>query len=276
MPPASSRAAARASFFEALAGVGLEGPLRARATQHRDEAEALSALGVVVSEGRDELTRLQAITSAARVADSALQRLGRATLDAGLDIAPVQHRRDEATGLRTLEAELRSLQADRGFVARARTKGRRIRLAGKIEALQRREAGADLALGRQLVDEGWLEAARAPSTADAVDAVQAGLPAEASALAALRSRLRDELGLPTLPTALDLRPLLSRTRASEGAAREAAEGAETEAIEAVLARRHSLSPDLQALADALIAARADEHEGQRKALEAQLAAIEEF
>lgn len=272
--PASSRALARAALVAALSDADLEVSLRSRAAARREEAEALSVLGASVAAARDELTRLQVISASSEVAESALQRLGRAVLDAGVSIGPVRQRRQDVEGLQTLEAELAALKAERGLVGRARTKARRVRLAGKIADRQREEAGADAALGRTLVAEGWLEAARSPDADDAIDAVLAALPPEASELAALRRRLQGELSLATLPTALDLRPLLSRTRASESAAREAAEGAETEAIEAAIARRSALPPAIGALVDALQLARAAEHEEQRGALEAQLAAIE--
>jgi hypothetical protein len=255
MPPATSRAVARAAFLDALAAAGLEPELRARAVERRAEAERLAARGARVAEARDELARRQALAAEAALPSASTAALGRAVLRAGIDVLPAREAHQAARERADLERELAGLAADRGLVARARTKPRRLRIAARIDALR-----ADC---------------RHPDTDAALDAVRAALPPDVAALGALRAALQLELELAAPPTALDLRPLLSRTRAEEGAAREAADGAETEAIEAALARRGSLPAPLRAAADALLAARAAEHEAQRQALEAQLAAIEE-
>jgi hypothetical protein len=275
MPPATSRAVARAAFLDALAAAGLEPELRARAVERRAEAERLAARGARVAEARDELARRQALAAEAALPSASTAALGRAVLRAGIDVLPAREAHQAARERADLERELAGLAADRGLVARARTKPRRLRIAARIDALRAGQGALEAALGRTLVAGGWLDDCRHPDTDAALDAVRAALPPDVAALGALRAALQLELELAAPPTALDLRPLLSRTRAEEGAAREAADGAETEAIEAALARRGSLPAPLRAAADALLAARAAEHEAQRQALEAQLAAIEE-
>ncbi len=275
MPAAAARALARSAFLTALTEEGLEPDLRAQALHSRAEGQRLAALGARVAAARDELSRLQAQLAATTLADAVLGALGRAARTGDDDLPPIRACRADRQRHAELADELERLRADRSLVARARTKIRRRRLQAELDASQAGEAAADRALGRLLVDEGWLGALRSPEAKAALAPVQSALPPGVEGIGALRAELKVELGLAEWPTALDLRPLLSRTRAEEGAAREAADGAETEAIEAVLSRRDTLSPALQRAADALLTARRAEHEGQRQALEAQLIAIED-
>lgn len=270
MSTASLRAAARATFLTALAEAGLQGELRERARAHRAEGDRLEAYGAAVKAGRDALSEAQEAAATARVNAGLLEALGAAVVaDASVGGAVVEAARGEAAKRTAAERELAELTGRRGLLGRARTKARRVQLERELAG---RAGPAEL--GRRLVSEGRLDEVRSEATAAAVDAVLAVLPDGVGGLGALRVRLQEELALAAAPTALDLRPLLSRTRASEGAAREAAEGAETEAIEAALADRAALTAELVVLADALVAARGAEHESQRVQLEAQLAAVD--
>jgi hypothetical protein len=275
MPTATSRANARRALLDAMAAAGLQSERLAAAIENRSEADRLQRYGAEVEATRKHLAALQESASQAQVPEAALLELARVTLATPLDLPPLADRRRGREGIETLQAELRTLSSDRGLVARARTKARRLRLERTIADLTRQQADADALLGRRLVDEGWLDAVRTPTTEAAVDAIVARLSGEALELPAARAAAQTELALERLPTALDLRPLLSRTRAEEGAAREAGDGVETEAIEAVLT---SADPMPEAVSDAistLRAARSAEHEEQRVSLEAQLAAIDE-
>ncbi len=265
---------ARQAVLDAVAGAGAEEWQDFLSTRGRLLAEASQAAvrSAAIEQAREDLLESEPGLEllADQLSASELRPLGQAAREAGAEVAAVRRAADAARDLDRAEAELAELRRDRSILARARTKLRRRSLTDRIEGLRRAASEGDEALGRELVKTG-LAGLAAPLS---------GLPAPAVARLQEHANLlegsREDLDLPALERALDLRPALSRAEAERRGLLEAADGAATQALQDLADRRREGKPLPEGVAELLDALHDLEHglqERQRLQLNAQLEAM---